>query len=283
MNPKYILAGVIAFLIMVGVMSSCTTIHPGEVGVVFNRLTGSLYSEAPGYVLVMPFVTTVQEYPVSLRTYSMVKKSNEGSSTMDDSIDLPTKQGQHIKQDISITYNTSEAKATQVFKSFNGREIETIEGSFIRRTIITAAQNQSGQMELAELISSGRDKLQQQITKVLGEEFTKMGFQLDKVNLGASHLPEVIEAQMQQKMAAQQTALQAEFELQKQQALAKAKVAEAEGIAQATYIEAEGQARANLKLSSSLTAQLIQYETVKKWDGQLPTYTGGGTPLINLK
>ena len=31
-----------------------------------------------------------------------------------------------------------------------------------------------------------------------------MGFHLDKVNLGASHLPQALEAQMQQKMAAQQ-------------------------------------------------------------------------------
>jgi len=47
----------------------------------------------------------------------------------------------------------------------------------------------------------------------------------DKVNLGASHLPPAIEAQMQQKMAAQQQAQQAEYELQKQQTLAKAAVA----------------------------------------------------------
>jgi hypothetical protein len=45
-----------------------------------------------------------------------------------------------------------------------------------------------------------------------------------EVNLGASHLPQTLEAQMQQKMAAQQQAQQAEYELQKQEMLEKAAV-----------------------------------------------------------
>ena len=45
----------------------------------------------------------------------------------------------------------------------------------------------------------------------------------------AVHLPQSLEIQMQQKMAAQQQAQQAEYELQKQQMLAKATVAKAEG------------------------------------------------------
>lgn len=58
------------------------------------------------------------------------------------------------------------------------------------------------------------------VTQVL--ELEKMGFHLDNVNLGASHLPQSPEVQMQQKMAAQQQAQQAEYELQKNQMLAKA-------------------------------------------------------------
>ena len=59
-----------------------------------------------------------------------------------------------------------------------------------------------------------------------------MGFALDKVNLTASHLPQTLKTQMQQKMAAQQPAQQAEYELQKPEMLAKATVAKAEGEAQ---------------------------------------------------
>jgi hypothetical protein len=48
-----------------------------------------------------------------------------------------------------VTYNTSEDKAAQVFKSFRGSDISEIEATFIRRTIITVAQNSAGQMSLS--------------------------------------------------------------------------------------------------------------------------------------
>src|SRR5439155_442439 len=98
---------------------------------------------------------------------------------------------------------------------------------------------------LSELISTKRDELQNHIQQNLSGELEKMGFQLDKVNLGASHLPQSLEAQMQAKMAAQQQAQQAEYELQKQSMLAKAEVAKAEGEAQATLVRAKAQSEAN--------------------------------------
>lgn len=263
-------------------IASCRVISPGNTGVVFSRWTGSMHTASQGATIVVPFIHSVTSYPTALRTYTMVKKSNEGASEDDDSIDLPTKEGQHIKQDISVTYNTSEAKAAVVFKSFKGADIEDIESSFIRRTIITIAQNKAGQMSLTELISSHRDDLQTSITKDLSIEFEKMGFILDKVNLGASHLPLEIEKQLSLKMAAQQQAMQADFELQKQQVLAKAKVAEAEGTAQSLLVNAKAQSEANKLLNETLTSLLIESKKIDKWNGALPTVTGTATPFLNM-
>jgi regulator of protease activity HflC (stomatin/prohibitin superfamily) len=108
-----------------------------------------------------------------------------------------------------------------------------------------------------------------------------MGFNLDKVNLGASHLPQAIEDQMQQKMGAQQQAQQAEYELQKQTTLAKAAVAKAEGEANSAVVLAQGQATANKKILETLSPMLIEFRKIEKWNGQLPTYSGGQA-LINL-
>src|SRR5262249_44902208 len=117
----------------------------------------------------------------------------------------------------------------------------------------------------------------------LTTELEKMGFNLDKVNLGASHLPESLEAQMQQKMAAQQQAQQAEYELQKQQMLAKANVAKAEGEAHARLVHAKAQAEATRLLQSTLTTNLIQAKAIEKWDGTLPQVSGGATPFVDLR
>ena len=274
---------IIALLILVAVFSSYAVISPGNTGVIFNIWTGSLRTVPQGIAWKMPWVTEVQSYPTALRTYTMVRRSGEGSAQGDDSIDLPTREGQHITQDISVTYNTSEDQAAQVFKSFRGADIADIEATFIRRTIITVAQNTAGQMSLSEVISSKRNELQDNIQKKLSIEIEKMGFHLDKVNLGASHLPQSLEAQMQQKMAAQQQAQQAEYELQKQQMLAKAEVAKAEGEAQSILVRAKAQAEANHLLQSTLTSNLIQSKAIDKWNGELPQISGGATPFIDLR
>ncbi len=282
-TASQIATAIVAIVILVSIMASFSVIAPGNTGVIFNLWTGSLRAVPQGMAWKTPFVTDVQSYPTALRTYTMVRRSNEGSATGDDSIDLPTAEGQHIRQDLSVTYNTSEEKAAQVFKSFRGADISEIEATFIRRTIITVAQNVAGQMNLSEVISSKRNVLQDQIQKNLTGELEKMGFLLDKVNLGASHLPPSLETQMQQKMAAQQQAQQAEYELQKQEMLAKANVAKAQGEAQSILVRAKAEAEGNRLLQATLSAALIQSKTIEKWNGILPQVTGGSTPFLDLR
>ena len=58
--------------------------------------------------------------------------------------------------------------------------------------------------------------------------------------------------------------------------------AQAEGQADATRIQAEAQAEANRLLAESLTAEVIRYQQMQRWDGKLPVFNGGGaTPLID--
>src|SRR5216117_1417367 len=274
----------IVFFIVAAGWASFTIIQPGNVGVVFNRWSGALKTVGQGAAWRVPWITQVQSYPIALRTYTMVQRSAEGTTQGDHSIDLHTKEGPHIRQDISVTYNTSHERAGDVFRSFRGADIADIERTFVRRTIITVSQDAAGQMSLTELISNQRGALQTHIQDDLLNEMNKMGFVVDKVNLGASHLPDIIEKQLQQKMAAQQQAQQAEYELQRQQTLAKAKIAEAEGDAQSTLVKAKAQAEANRLLQQTLSPLLIQNKAIDRWNGSLPQFTGGAAvPFLNLK
>jgi regulator of protease activity HflC (stomatin/prohibitin superfamily) len=274
----------LVLFLLAAVYSSFAIIQPGNVGVVFNRFSGALKTVGQGVAWRVPWITQVQSYPIALRTYTMVSRAGEGSMQGDDSIDLPTREGQHIRQDISVTYNTSEEKAGDVFRSFRGADISEIEATFVRRTIITVAQNEAGQMSLTDLISNQRGALQEHVRETLQVQMEKMGFNVDKVNLGASHLPDAIEKQMQQKMGAQQQAQQADYELQRQQTLAKAKVAEAEGDAQAQLVKARAMAEGNRLLQETLSPLLIQSKAIEKWNGALPQFTGGGAlPFLNMK
>src|SRR2546428_14158348 len=137
--------GLILFLVA-AVYASFTIIQPGNVGVVFNRWSGALKTVGQGVAWRVPWGTQGQSYPVALRTYTMGQRGAEGSMRGDDSIDLPTKEGQHIRQDISGTYNTSQEKSAEGLRLVRGGDIGDIESTFIRRPIITVAQNVARQM-----------------------------------------------------------------------------------------------------------------------------------------
>lgn len=96
-------------------------------------------------------------------------------------------------------------------------------------------------------------------------------------------MPDSLEKQMQEKMAAQQQAQQAEYELQKQQMLAKAEVAKSEGEAQAILVRAKAQSEANRLLQTTLTKNLIQSKAIDKWNGILPQFSGNVTPFIDFR
>ena len=67
------------------------------------------------------------------------------------------------------------------------------------------------------------------------------------------------------------------------QAEADAAVIAAEAKAKQITMEADAQAEANRKLSESLSNELINYETINKWDGKLPqVQTGSGGSLIGI-
>ena len=66
------------------------------------------------------------------------------------------------------------------------------------------------------------------------------------------------------------------------EAEAGAAVIEAEARAKQIAVEAEAQSEANRKLAESLSKELINYETIKKWDGKLPQVQSGSSPLIGF-
>lgn len=95
------------------------------------------------------------------------------------------------------------------------------------------------------------------------------------------------------KQIAEQLSQQAEYEANKATIDAKAGVNKAKGEAEASVTRAEAdatsmltrakaEAESNALKQKTLTQELIRYETVRRWDGKLPSVTGGPIPFITL-
>lgn len=275
-----VLTGLVAFVLVVAALTSWVTIPPGHVGIVFNKMRGGVQPIVlnQGYNFRIPLVTTITEYPVSLRTYSDLG-SGEGTDKTNSLVDVPTLQNQHIQQAISIVYNVQPEKAFEVFNRFQGQSIETIETSYIRRSVVSAAGIVFGKYSITD-IASKKGEIQDKITAALRDQLTPLGFYVDKVNLAQSVYPESIEKSLQAKSEAEQGAETAKFRLLQAETDAKASVAKAEGTSKAYQLERQQLTPELIKLR----ALEVQKQAIEKWDGKLPVYSLGGnsTPMINL-
>lgn len=268
-----VIIGGISLLIIA--LSAWVTVPQGTVGVVFDKSRGGILPDTlkEGWHLRVPFTQKITEYPVSLRTYNALG-IGEGTDKESNALNLPTLEGQHIQQDISIVYNVEPTKASFVFDHFRGADIEDIEATFIRRLVTSIANNVAGRYSIMDIYGPKKSDVQQEMFDSLKPEMERWGFMLDRVNLGAAKFPESIEASLQAKVSAQQETETAKFKLQR-----------AEVDKQARIAQAEGEAKANNLLQLSLTPKLVQLKAIEKWSGAVPQYVGSGPmiPFINVK
>ena len=135
----------------------------------------------------------------------------------------------------------------------------------------------------ADELMSQRAKFESEVRAMLDKSLGDEGFFVreftSKIDPPKS-LRETIDA----KNAAVQAALRAENLVKEAEANAQIKIANARGEAEATKIQADGEAYYNRTVAASLNELLVRQYAIEKWNGELPTYSGGGAvPFLNIK
>ncbi len=280
---------------LLGITSaSWRSIQPGYVGIVFDKASHDVTAGAlePGWAFINPLTQAIQEYPVTIQNYAMVLKSSEGSTTGDDSIKIQSSEGQQLNLDVVIQYQVIRDRAGQLYQDWGGADIGIVEDRVVRQYTRTQVPAIAAGYTWEQIVSSQRAEMTTKITEVLRTEFDRRHLNLISFGIREVHLPDTLQQALNNKIQAQQQAEQQKYQLEQArikadqdkvvaQGQAQALQAQAEGEAAATRIRAEAQSEANLKLAASLTPALIQYEQLQRWDGKLPVFTGGATPLIN--
>lgn len=291
-----VIIAVIAILLLGLMTSSWRSISPGYVGIVFDKANHNVTAGAlePGWAFINPFTQAIQQYPVTIQTYSMVQKSGEGSSQGDDSIKVQSNEGQQINLDVVIQYQVVREEAGQLYQDWGGADITAVEDRVVRQYTRSQVPIVASKYGWEDITSSKRDVISADISKVLDSEFKRRHLRLVSFGVREVHLPESLQKALDQKIQAQQAAEQQKYQLQQAQIKAQQDVAEAEGHANALKAQAEGeaqatltrakaQAEANRQLAQSLTPELIRYQQLQRWDGKLPVFSGSGaTPLVDV-
>lgn len=267
------------FILAVGCV---THVDAGHVGVEINSCSGGGVNLAPlgvGYHSTGPCVSIV-EYPVYQQTLVLTKNPHEGQPH-DESITVTSSEGLPISVDVGLSFTLDPSKVPAMYGKFR-QEIEVIEATYMRQAIRESLQETFAKFTAQQLYSDKREEARAEVQKLLADKLKTDGFLVSQFTLNETRVPVEVEQAIKNKVAMIQEAQRAEQEVKKTEALARQKVAAAEGEAQAKRLAADAEAYANQKVASSISATLVEYLKVQKWNGVMPTVTGGSSTIMQL-
>ena len=264
-----IAAIVIILILVIIVFSSAVAIVPaGSTGVVttFGKVSESTYSE--GFHLKVPFAQEVVIVSNKIQVYE-----TDASAV---SKDLQT-----VNSKIAVNFRVRSDASASIYKNI---------GPDYQQVILMPAVQESmkaiSARYTAEQLITERNQVGQEIKEQLESKVTDYGIQIEKFNIVNFDFSAEFNSAIEQKQVAEQNLLKTKTEQEEQLVIADAdaqkKVKAATAEANAIKLKADAQAEANKVIAESLSDTLIRYQTIEKWNGQLPKVASSADPLIAM-
>ncbi len=273
------LTKICAVCIIIGLCSSCARIPAGYRGIKVNLLgssSGEVESLNVGRYFYWPFGVEIYKFPV-------FQQNTVWSG--EESISFQTVEGLTASADLGISYSIVPDSVPILFQKYR-RGIEEITSIFLRNMVVDAVNQVASNMNVEAVYGKGRQQLLIDVTGMVSKQVRSYGLVVDKIYaVGQFRLPMKVVTAIDSKIEATQRAMQrenevkeAEAEAAKRNAIIKgeadAVVIRAKAESEALLIRAKAESDANNLRSTSLTPALLNYESIKRWDGVLPQVTG---------
>jgi len=261
------------FAILMAMVVSCSKVPAGHVGVKVYLLGTDKGVDSEELGLGRYWIGINEElylFPTFKQNYVWTATPTEGSLN-DESITFQTKEGLSVNADVGITYCIDATKVNYIFQKYR-RGVEEITDTFLRNYVRDAFNMVASEIPVEDVYGTGKKKLLEKVNDKVAGDLKEEGILIERIYaIGDFRLPTKVVESLNKKIEAIQRAEQREYELREAEAEAKKKIA----IARA---EAE-----EIRLKTlSLTTLLVKYEAIKKWDGKMPTATGGALPFIDI-
>ena len=279
--------GIVVLLACVGLlMSGCTKIPAGYRGIkvyLYGTSKGVDMEELGVGRYWRGFNVEYYKFPTFTQNYVWTADRREGSRD-DESVTFQTIEGLGANADVGISYHIKADKVGLIFQKYR-KGIDEITDVFLRNMVRDAFNQVGSKSPVESVYGKGKSAFISDVEEIVRTQVEEIGIVIERIYLvGTIRLPQIVVDALNNKIKATQKAQQSENELREAEAEAKKKVAQAKGDAESTITRAESQAKANLLLARSITPVLVQYEAIKKWNGDLPKFVGGNgvIPMINI-
>jgi len=251
---------VIILILLVLVLNGFSTVQYGHIGLykTFGKLNNNTLE--PGIHMRLPFVQSI------IQVNTQVTKAE--TDTTASSKDL-----QPVSTHVAVNYSVNKEAVYHLMNNI-GSSFDVI---IINPAIQEIVKEVTAKYPAEDLIAK-RDVVAGEISENLTKRLAKYDLIVNDINIVNFKFSDAFNQSIEAKQVAQQQALKAENDLKRIQIEGKQKIVQAQA-------EAESLKLKKLEVTPELV-QLkqieVQEKAVEKWNGQLPSVTGGATPFIDV-
>ena len=283
---KYLLL-LLLFTMALSVSSCGTVIPPGEVGIKVNKFGTARGVQdmtlRTGWVGVNPWSEILVKYPVYAHNYIWTRDKEEGSPTNEE-ISFNSIEGTNITADIGCVLSATDTLVPQLYVKYR-KPLDDLIDTVVRNELRDAFVRVAGTMTVMDIMGAKKAELLDRVKADINVgPLGTCGVRFQTVSFVNNPRPDPqVQETINNVIKAMNTAKSAQAKVVEAQAVADQKVMTARGDSASFVITATGQAEANRRLNASLTPLIIQNITATKWDGVLPSVTGGAMPMVNMQ
>jgi regulator of protease activity HflC (stomatin/prohibitin superfamily) len=269
---------ILPLIAVLSVATACARVPAGYVGIKVNQYGDKRGVQnipiVTGRVVYNPFTEDVYRFPTFIQSRVWDKA---------EAVSFNSVEGAQFTIDLGAGIAFKADSVPNIFTS-QRKDPEYIIDVYVRNHIRDAFSNIASKMPMTEIYGAGKSVLVANVRAQLDSTLGRKGYIIDNLSIiGRPRMDETVERSINAALAASQKAIEAQNKVAEAKALADQAIATARGDSTASVVRAAGQSQANRMLQATLSPQLIQYEAAKKWNGQLPTFTGGGAmPFVNI-
>lgn len=282
------LVGLVAIAGLIGIvmLMFMQRVPAGYVGVKVNLLGGDKGVDVQPVGPGRHFVGWNQElhkFPTFTQTTEWTADSRSGSEG-DESVTFQTAEGMKINADIGLTYSIDPTRAAELFQRYR-KGIDEITDQYLRNYVRDALNAVCSTKKVEDAYGVGKEQIIKEVEARVRDQVATYGINVERIfPLSDFRLPSDVVARLNEKIQRIQQAEAKEYQVREAIAEANFQRETAKGIADSKLIQAEGEARALDIIGKALAANptLIQYESVKKWDGVLPQVSSGAGMIMQL-
>ncbi|AIQ71102.1 HflC protein [Paenibacillus graminis] len=261
-RPGKIISIVIAVLFIVVIGGNAfTSVEYGHVGLykTFGKLNDNMLS--PGIHFKIPFIQTV------IQVNTQVTKAETDTSAS-------SKDLQPVSTHVAVNYSVNKDSAYNLMNNIGGN----FDGVIINPAIQEIVKEVTAKYPAEDLITR-RDLVAGEISELLTKRLGKYDLVVNDINIVNFKFSDAFNQSIEAKQVAQQQALKAENDLRRVEIEAKQKIAQAQAEAESLRLKKQ-----------EVTPELVQLKQIEvqekaleKWNGVLPSVTGGATPFVDIQ